>query len=140
MDFSTYQRQLAGLKRFATPKENVGCMACDDCVGCQDSMFCVRASNVRSSQYLHDCADCVEASHSRDCKRLVRSSHCDGCTSCTASAYLTDCQDLVSCTYCYGCVGLVGKDFHILNEPYDRETYFRLTKALEKARQTRPLP
>ena len=39
-------------------------------------------------------------------------------------------QDCSSCTYCFGCVGLVRKEFHILNEPYDRKTYFKLVKAL----------
>jgi len=34
------------------------------------------------------------------------------------------------CSYCFGCVGLSGKDFHILNERYDRAEYFRLTQAL----------
>jgi hypothetical protein len=32
--------------------------------------------------------------------------------------------------YCFGCVGLSGKDFHILNEPYDRSTYFEITRRL----------
>lgn len=140
MDLSDYQRQLAALRRATPSKENIGCMACEECIGCQSSMFCLRSSHVRASQYLHDCADCVETSHSRDCKRMVRSSHCDGCEGCNGSAYLTDCQNMTSCTYCYGCVGLVGKDFHVLNQPYDRETYFRITRALDAARRTRPLP
>lgn len=140
MDLSDYERQLSSLRRAGPTKDNVACMACEQCVGCKDSMFCVRCTNVRASQYLHDCEDCVEASHSRGSKRLVRSSHCDSSESCTGSAYLTDCHGLTSCTYCYGCVGLVGKDFHILNQPYDRDTFFRITRALSKARGQRPLP
>ena len=44
------------------------------------------------------------------------------CVGCSGSNYL------------FGCVGLARKDFHILNEPYDRKTYFetvaRLTREL----------
>ena len=28
------------------------------------------------------------------------------------------------------CVGLSRKEFHILNEPYDRKTYFKILKSL----------
>jgi hypothetical protein len=42
------------------------------------------------------------------------------------------CVDCTDCTYCFGCVGLGRKDFHILNEPYDRETYFALTARLAR--------
>jgi hypothetical protein len=40
---------------------------------------------------------------------------------------------LTGCSYCFGCVDLSNKDFHILNEPYDRKTYFAITRALAKA-------
>ena len=95
---------------------------------------------MQKSQYLHDCRDCTEASHSRGCSKLVRSSHCEASDNCIGSAFLVDCRDLFECTYCYGCVGLVGKDFHILNEPYSRDDYFRITRALERARGGRALP
>ena len=36
------------------------------------------------------------------------------------------------CTYCFGCVGLVGKDFHILNEPYGRTEYFAMVSTLSR--------
>ncbi len=140
MDLSEYERQLSSLRRLAPPRDNVSCMGCEQCVGCKDSMFCVRCTNVRSSQYLHDCEDCVEASHSRSSKRLVRCSHCECSENCTGSAYLVDCRGLTSCTYCYGCVDLVGKDFYILNQPYDRDSFFRITRALSDARGQQALP
>jgi hypothetical protein len=37
------------------------------------------------------------------------------------------------CNYCFGCVGLSNKDFHILNEPYDRSTYFETVARLSRA-------
>jgi hypothetical protein len=30
-------------------------------------------------------------------------------------------------------VGLEGKDFHVLNQPYERRAYFELVGALQKA-------
>ncbi len=38
----------------------------------------------------------------------------------------------VGCAYCFGCVGLSRRDFHILNEPYDRAAYFELTARLAR--------
>jgi len=42
--------------------------------------------------------------------------------------------DCTACTYCFGCVGLSRKDFYILNQPFDRSTYFanvaKLTREL----------
>jgi len=48
------------------------------------------------------------------------------------SAYLVRCVGLSGCTYCFGCVGLSKKDFHILNEPYDRKTYFDIVAKLSR--------
>jgi hypothetical protein len=36
------------------------------------------------------------------------------------------------CTYGFGCVGLAKRDFHILNVPYDRQTYFALVAKLTR--------
>jgi hypothetical protein len=59
-----------------------------------------------------------------------RSSHLTDCESCRDSAYLVSCVNCENCTYCLGCVGLRGKEFHILNEPYDRKTYFEMVKQI----------
>jgi hypothetical protein len=42
------------------------------------------------------------------------------CIACTGSSYL------------FGCVGLHKKDFQILNEPYDRQTYFAAIARLSR--------
>jgi hypothetical protein len=42
------------------------------------------------------------------------------------------CIGCVGSTYCFGCVGLHKKDFHILNEPYDRAAYFAKVAALSR--------
>ncbi len=68
---------------------------------------------------MRGCTDCHQSTQLVDCER------------CSDSQYLSQCTDCVECTYCFGCVGLVGKEFHILNEPYDRKTWFKMVKALK---------
>jgi hypothetical protein len=51
---------------------------------------------------------------------------------CSGSNYLALCRSCSDCNYCFGCVGLQNKDFHILNEPYTRDAYFKLTRELER--------
>jgi hypothetical protein len=36
------------------------------------------------------------------------------------------------CAYGFGCVGLSRRDFHILNRPYDRQTYFAIVTRLAR--------
>ena len=59
-------------------------------------------------------------------------SHCVASERCAQSSYLVRSVDCTGCTYCFGCVGLVRKDFHILNKPYDRSAYFALTARLAR--------
>jgi hypothetical protein len=60
-------------------------------------------------------------------------SHCERCERCISSAYLVRCIGCSGCTYCFGCVGLSKKDFHILNEPYERQEYFEKVAELRRA-------
>ncbi len=46
------------------------------------------------------------------------------------SSYLVRSVGCSECTYGFGCVGLTGRDFCILNEPYDRATYFAVVARL----------
>ena len=43
----------------------------------------------------------------------------DRCSDCTFG------YNLYSCKNCFGCVYLKGKEYHILNQPYEKEEYFR---------------
>jgi TPP-dependent indolepyruvate ferredoxin oxidoreductase alpha subunit len=58
--------------------------------------------------------------------------HCIDSENCTSSSYLVRSVALSSCSYCFGCVGLVGKDFHILNERFERREYFALVEHLTR--------
>jgi hypothetical protein len=112
---------------------NVGCIACERSSQCRDSTFLKDCKNVARSHYCTACVDCTECSHSTGCTGCLACSHCVSCERCTQSAYLIRCIDCTGCTYSFGCVGLAKKDFHILNEPYDRQTYFAKLEALRRA-------
>jgi hypothetical protein len=103
-----------------------GCRACSRCTFCRDSDRLVRC------HYCVRCATCTDCSHCRDGRSLVACNHCIDCESCTKSSYLVRSVGLASCAYCFGCVGLSGRDFHILNEPYERSEYFRIADALAR--------
>ena len=104
--------------------DNVDCLAYERCERCSESTFLKDCKNVARSNYCVLCADCTECSHCDACVACLSCSHCEKCERCVTSAYLVKCVGLSGCTYCFGCVGLSKKDFHILNEPYDRTTYF----------------
>jgi hypothetical protein len=62
--------------------------------------------------------------------------HCTDTRNSSSCSYLVRCANMTHCTYCLGCVGLSHKDFHILNQPYDRSTYFEISRRL--ARELEP--
>lgn len=124
-----YRKLVASLGAVST---NARCLACERCEGCSDATFCVDCRGVVRSQYCRECTDCTESSHCSRCKGCMMCTHCESCDRCTSSAYLVKCVGCNGCTYCFGCVGLFKKDFHILNEPYDRQTYFEVAGRLEK--------
>jgi hypothetical protein len=113
-------------------EDNQGCVGCERCVRSADSMFCVDCKSVTRCQYCTRCEECVDCSHMTGSSHCLSSTHCIACQRCTASAYLVRSVGCVGCTYCFGCVGLHKKDFHILNEPYDRATYFEITARLSR--------
>ena len=119
----------------STSVENPGCLGCDACEKCVDCTFCKNGRSLTRCHYFVDCERCFSSLHCRASRDLVSCNHCEGCERCTASSYLTRCFDCAQCAYCFGCVGLVGKEFCILNEPYSRSDYFAMMKKLARAVQ-----
>jgi hypothetical protein len=111
---------------------NVGCHACERCERCTDSTFCVDGKNLARCQYCTSCVDCTNCSQCQRCTSCLNCTQCIESERCTGSAYLVRCIGSSGCTYCFGCVGLVKRDFHILNEPYDRAAYFEIVKSLSR--------
>jgi hypothetical protein len=97
------------------------CVFCEECVRCHKCSYC---KGCEGSTNLTHCVGCTA------CHNLANSVECSGCTS---SAFLVLSRDLTECNYCFGCVGLSRKDFHILNEKFDRSTYFKMVADLSAA-------
>ena len=130
-EFERRFRELAEEHSSAT--ENIGCLACERCERCADSTFLRGCTNVVRSHYCVECTDCTECQHSTGCTGCLSCSHCEDCERCTQSAYLVKSVACSGCTYCFGCVGLSKKDFHILNEPYERQEWFAKVAELRRA-------
>ncbi|OIP80533.1 hypothetical protein AUK45_03515 [Candidatus Peregrinibacteria bacterium CG2_30_44_17] len=68
------------------------------------------------------CYGCVFTKNSY---RSIYLGHCDNCQECLFSV------DLKGCKNCLFCSNLRHKEFHILNEPYSKEEYFKKLKEYE---------
>lgn len=113
-------------------RDNVGCIACERCTGATDSTFSVDCTQITRCHYCTKCERSTDCSHCTGCRDCTESSHCIDCERCSRSAQLVRCVDCVSCNYCFGCVGLSRKDFHILNQPYERGAYFEMVTRLQR--------
>lgn len=109
-----------------------GCIGCDKCTGAVDSTFCVDCKQIARCHYCKQCDECTECSHCERSRGCLSCAHCHDADRCAQSAYLERCASCTRCNYCFGCVGLSGKDFHILNEPYERQAYFETVKRLRR--------
>jgi hypothetical protein len=139
----TAQEFLAELERcrreHAAAQSNRGCVeitACRDCVDLVFSQGCVRCFK---SSHSVDCTDCYGLAHCVRCRDSHALAYCEDCDHCATSNYLHRSTSCSECDYCFGCVGLVKKEFHILNKPYSRSAYFALVKEL-KAALAQPIP
>jgi hypothetical protein len=120
------------LRAFGDGQENLGSFSCQGCRSCAGCMFCVDCEACHRCTHCTGCRDCAHLTHCQDCTGCYDSAYCVRCESCTGSSYLVLCRSCADCTYCIGCVGLVRKDFHILNVQYSRTEYFRIVKSLRE--------
>lgn len=65
------------------------------------------------------CYECV------NCSESYRLFYSVNCKSCTDSYFLHNCRN---CSNCFGCANLVSKSYHIFNQPYSKEEYFKKLK------------
>ncbi len=134
LERSAFLRALETLRReHAEAAANIGCYKVERCEDCASCMFCKGCVACYRCNYCEDCRECSHCNQCRGCLRCNACTHCVECESCTGSAYLELCARCSDCSYCFGCVGLQKADFHILNVPYDRATYFELVGKLKRA-------
>lgn len=126
---STFRKLVSTL---GAQTENVGCVGCERCRGATECTFCEDCKQVTRCQYCVACEDCTDCAHCARSKGLTRCQHCVETERSTDCAYVVRSVGCHGCTYLFGCVGLSRKDFHILNEPYDRQTYFATVAKLTR--------
>ena len=138
MDKREFESVFSVLRSELSDRGNPDSFNLSGCNNCSQCMFCIDSDNCHGCQYTNRSQGCTHCSHINDSVNCHQSSHLDACERCVASHYLTLCEDCAECAYCFGCVGLVRKEFHILNEPYDRKTYFQMVKALRQTLGLKP--
>lgn len=129
IDARTFERELARLA--ALTRTNAGGHQSPDCHNCSRCTFCTGCVDCHGCTYAQGCRGCTFLTHAEGCTDCHKGTHLVDCLRCVDSRYLEHCTDCAECTYCFGCVGLVGKEFHILNVPYDRKTWFKVVAALK---------
>lgn len=96
--------------------------SCFDVIGCQDVGYIDESRNLKDSwdiSILEDSELCYEISSSH---KLY---NCNYCYMCVRSRDLEYCEFVMDSQFCFGCVGLIRKKFHIFNQPYSEEEYFK---------------
>jgi hypothetical protein len=126
---SRYRALVSGLSR---ERGNDSCVECERCTSCSYSTFCKDSERLVRCHFCVRCSMCTDTLHCRGSRGLIGCQHCVDCDACSQSSYLVRCLSLTGCQYCFGCVGLSGRDFHVLNEPHDRKTYFKLVERLTR--------
>lgn len=133
-EFEARYREL--LARHGEQQGNEHSVNCVSCKGCRSCTFCRHSQYLVRCHYCVECEQCTDCSHCRACRALMSCHHCIDTESSMGCSYLVRCAAMAQCTYCFGCVGLSHKDYHILNQPYDRSAYFALSQEL--MRKLRP--
>ncbi len=99
---------------------------CKDCYLCFDNGFneyCLYDGQTYHSKYVVDSFRVEKSENLYDCcnvKESYKLFYSQNCANCNSSYFLKDCTN---CTSCFGCVNLVGKEYHIFNQPYTKEEY-----------------
>lgn len=129
-----FQSRLDELVRtFESSKENPGSYKGARNERCVSCMFTTNSRDCFQCTYCTDCERSTHATHCRECVEVHNSSYCVRSERVTGSKYVVLSKDCHDCTFCFGCVGLVGKEFHILNRKFSRNDYFAILPKLERA-------
>lgn len=100
-----------------------------DCYLLFESSNNERCNHCYWMQLSKDCLDCAFVNNSELCYEVFVAWNCyklffsKECRDCQDSYFLQDCVGLSNC---YGCVGLRQKQYHIFNQPYSKEEYFKI--------------
>jgi len=133
LDAREFEKAFAALKAgYQGAADNPQGYELKDCRYCSSCMFCVSCESCYRCTHCKGCVQCSNCTHCTDCEGCHQSAYCTKSRRCVGSKYLEHCDSCADCTYCFACVGLSKKDFHILNQQYDKKTYFDLVAKLRK--------
>lgn len=132
------QAQFNELK-FKVPRQHSLKIATENCFG--DNIYnsknawyafdiseCQDIGYVEESKKLHDCWDITILEESSFCYQTSSShilNNCNFCFQCLSSSDLEFCEFVMNSRNCFGCISLNHKEYHILNQPYPKEEYFK---------------
>lgn len=86
----------------------------------EQCFYCInteRSQSTMNASIAHECTLCHEITSCRNCYNVDYSAYCIDCSD---SRFLYDCR---RCRNCFLCVGLVGKQYCILNKQYPKDEY-----------------
>ena len=127
-----FERALRDLqKEAANTPDNPGSYRSEGCTRCSGCMFTTDSTDCFGCTYCAECVRCSSCTHCTRCEDCYDSSYCVESRYCGRSSYLLFSEHCFDCVFCFGCVGLVKKEFHILNQPFSRKEYFERLEELK---------
>lgn len=99
-----------------------------------NSEYCEDCMYLRTADHCRDCMDGTNIFTSELCYECVNVENCyalffsDDCKTCRDSAFLRFCRSVKNSLFCYG---LEQKEYHIFNQPYSKEDFFKKLQELK---------
>ena len=129
-----FEKSLTALQRqIKQATDSPASHGCSDCERCYHCMFTTGSTDCFFCTYCRDCTNCSRCTQCAECESCHHSSYCVRSKNCSDSSYLILSEDCSECVFCFGCVGLVKKEFHILNQKFSRQDYFEIVAELKTA-------
>ncbi|MEK7524647.1 MAG: hypothetical protein AAB588_06515 [Patescibacteria group bacterium] len=107
----------------------------EDIHNCKNTFWGFDSKDLHDCTYVYYChdhsKDLVDCSHfgfSESCYEIMSGGYLNNCSFCTGCWFSSDidyCELVYNSNHCFGCVGLNHKEYHILNQPYSKEEYFK---------------
>ncbi len=135
------------------PRVNLTVLNSENCTG-----NCIyNSKNIHHSYDVHDCEDSgylLESKKIKDsydisvlessqlCYQICTSqalNNCNFCYFCLQSSDLEFCECVNASEFCFGCISLHRKKYYILNQPYSKEEYFKITAEIKADLRARKL-
>ncbi|MBI2021146.1 hypothetical protein HYS99_01375 [Candidatus Giovannonibacteria bacterium] len=106
--------------------DSKNCYLCRSLLNCEDLSYAYRAFGCRNSIDLTYCFDTEFSYDCTHCMKCYKVRHSFDARNSIDSMFLYDCRNVQNCFMCWN---LRNKQYHILNQPYSREDYFKKIKS-----------